>query len=500
MKIKYRIIMFTTLFLLCSVILYSALHAQVSTDNPGNQLSAEEPDKVENGAYIYEHWTDFAEEWDLPYADEETFDIIKTAYAQVEFSGEFEIGNQEVYEEYKGKYKELLENDGLVFDSEAETNVPFSQLDDLDNYIEQDGLQEFVYYFFDIDGDELPELGVHIYGKGIYIIDYDSENDVYSVWYPMESYWYSLIGTKKVQWQDGRYLAFYLLDEGGKEECETFFFCRKYNEEISLCIVMLPAYAEEEKNTELTEKMKSQGIYERSDGRWYFRVTEEQYDELTKPYREASYESKEKMKEVTYTYEELFEPAYELTVEEELFLQEHLYGQWRFAERIVKIDEDNNFTYGAKPNISDVGVEELKESARILYEDTSVSFTVKIGQNSFTHAQDMYLFANHGGFNWTDNPVYCLSALEGDTITLRDVYNMHGYKISAEGMEDFIHVKYFARPDGNNSGIHGSIFTYFGSDVYIDPDDDNTIYIDFCGLWKMERDDNYYGTDGKCEY
>ena len=332
-----------------------------------------------------------------------------------------------------------------------------------------------------------------------YVFQYDETDNQVTLWKEYVSSTIFFMGTRKLGFGGWLGNGFISLDKDGRYEYCIWF--KVVGGSVYLndgdgygYFISLPEYVE------LSDEMKAQATYDEVDERYYFRVTNEQYIELTEKYFHARKDAIEVIKAVTYTYEELFEPAYELTVEEELFLQEHLYGQWRFAERIVKIDEDNNFTYGAKPNISDVGVEELKESARILYEDTSVSFTVKIGQNSFTHAQDMYLFANHGGFNWTDNPVYCLSALEGDTITLRDVYNMHGYKISAEGMEDFIHVKYFARPDGNNSGIHGSIFTYFGSDVYIDPDDDNTIYIDFCGLWKMERDDNYYGTDGKCEY
>lgn len=44
----------------------------------------------------------------------------------------------------------------------------------------------------------------------------------------------------------------------------------------------------------------------RSSGCWFFRVTKEQYDELSEPYWEAYYMSEEKIKGVTYTYEELF--------------------------------------------------------------------------------------------------------------------------------------------------------------------------------------------------
>ena len=272
---------------------------------------AEEPDEAKGAARIYDRWTNFSgrnfsEELGLPYADDETFEAIKAAYEQIDFFGEFQSGNQEVYDEYKEKYKELLENDGLVFDPEEEMSVPFSQIDIIKYHIENYGLQEFTFYFFDIDGDDLPELSVHMYGN-TYTLDYDSEKDVYSLWYPLLSGWYSIIGTKKVQWMgNGKYLASYFLDESGKEACETFFFYDRYSEDIDLAIVTLPEYAEEEKNTELTETMKSQGIYTRLGSRWFFRINKEQYDELAKPYWEAYDMAKEKIKEVTYTYEELF--------------------------------------------------------------------------------------------------------------------------------------------------------------------------------------------------
>lgn len=285
------------------------------------QASAEESDEAEGAARVYDRWTNFSgrnfsEELGLPYADDETFEMIKTAYEQVDFFGEFELGNQEVYDAYKEKYKGLLENDGLVFDPEAGISVPFSQLD---YNMEKYGLQEFTYYFFDIDGDELPELIVHhIYVYDIYVLDYDSIKDEFSVWYHRDSPGYSFIGTKKVQWQQGfrKYLTFYLLDENGKEACETFFFREQHiyeqdSEQVCLAVVMLPKYAlhkdaEKEKNTELTETMKSQGIYTRLDGKWYFRITDEQYDELAKPYWEAYDMAQEKIKEMTYTYDELF--------------------------------------------------------------------------------------------------------------------------------------------------------------------------------------------------
>ena len=208
---------------------------------------------------------------------------------------------------------------------------------------------------------------------------------------------------------------------------------------------------------------------------------------------------KESLREMQKT-ENQEENPYTLTEEEEIFLQEHLYGQWRFSERIIRIDEDNNNDYGAVANISYVGVAQLKKSVRLYYGEDAVYFTEEIGQDSFTYPQDMYLFAAHGGFCWSRNPVYTVNALEEDVITLTDVYNMHGYEVPAEWMENFILVTYFTMPGLNDSTLYVNGFNYFGSAIYIDPNDKDTIYIDFCGLWKMERDDNYYGTGGKSEF
>lgn len=69
---------------------------------------------------------------------------------------------------------------------------------------------------------------------------------------------------------------------------------------------MLPIYEEKEKEVVVTDEMKEQGMFVRLDGQWYFRVTEEQYEELTETYWEAYLQAQEEEEEVTYTYEELF--------------------------------------------------------------------------------------------------------------------------------------------------------------------------------------------------
>lgn len=125
-----------------------------------------------------------------------------------------------------------------------------------------------------------------------------------------------------------------------------------------------------------------------------------------------------------------------LSEEDRAFLEEHIYGQWRFADRIVELDQNNNIHNGGISNISDVGIEELKRTVVICYEDDCFWCPVDIGQNTFSYAQDMYLFGMYNGFSWTQDPVYSINEMDTDTI-----------------------------------------------------------YVDFCGLWKMTRDENNYSTN-----
>lgn len=267
----------------------------------------EEFDSTDTYAFSYDYWTDFREEWDLPYADEKTFEQVKKAYAEVDFFGEFEKGDVSVYDEYITKYYELLQNNMPVYDPETDMYIPVMEYDEFGWYYEDYGQTNFEYYLFDIDGDKLPEMAIQTYGHGYYVFDYNADTEEYSVWYPMGGIWYRIIGTRKVQWAgEGRYLAFYQLDERGEEECETFIFSRYENEEIYLCMAMLPKYTDSSKEIAVTEEMKNQGVYEKSSGQWYFRITQEQFDELSKEYVEAHKLAMKQREEVSYTYEELF--------------------------------------------------------------------------------------------------------------------------------------------------------------------------------------------------
>ena len=146
-----------------------------------------------------------------------------------------------------------------------------------------------------------------------------------------------------------------------------------------------------------------------------------------------------------------------------------------------------------------MGVEELKRTVVICYEEDWVGFPVKIKQYSFTHAEDMYLFAGYGGFSSTVEPVYEISEMKTNIVGLSDLYNWgFPYKIWMPGWKDYIHVSYHTK-NNSDSTLVAHYFPYFGSNIYVDPNDTDRIYVDFCGLWEMTRDEIEYGTAGKWE-
>lgn len=183
-----------------------------------------------------------------------------------------------------------------------------------------------------------------------------------------------------------------------------------------------------------------------------------------------------------------------LSEEDRAFLEEHIYGQWRFADRIVELDQNNNIHNGGISNISDVGVEELKRTVVICYEDDCFWCPGDIGQNTFSYAQDMYLFGMYNGFSWTKDPVYSINEMDTDKVVIWDIYKWNlRYEVRMPGWEDYVHVEYsLPRPTAvyGNGGIG-----LFCNDIYVDPSDTDTIYVDFCGLWKMTRDENNYSTN-----
>lgn len=263
----------------------------------------------------YDDWHDMLEDRKLPYADTETFAFLRDAYADVDFSGEFERGDLSTYPRYLDAFYQLFCGDALLTDRETGEAMLLSDFRFFEDFFLSEEVEDrgwskkdrYSFYFFDMDGDGAPELTVYQFAVGYVVLDYDEETDAFTIWYDAEACWYGLVGSRKMLWAwDGRYLAFYQLDENGDAACETFCGSMYYNGEEAVYLVMLPNYAREEERIFVPEDIRAQGRYSRSDEQWCFRVTGEQYEEITDAFWDA-YESCYEQKDLeTYTYEELF--------------------------------------------------------------------------------------------------------------------------------------------------------------------------------------------------
>lgn len=243
------------------------------------------------------------------FVNEEVYTIIKDAYSEIDWKSEFEIGNLEEYAFYKKKFCELITNEKPYYDDKEGKEIFLKDYHYISSIHKDLANTDVAFYFFDMDQDGNPELGIETV-HFILIIKYDKEKDRFYLWKKYETTYYELNGSRTVRYENGGNVSgFYKLDENGKEVLDVFFECRGYwdeetNEVKGAYMVTLPQYSDVNKQIKLTEDIKGQGYFFTLGEQYYFRVTEEQYNELTKDFFEAKEEAKEKLQEITYTYDE----------------------------------------------------------------------------------------------------------------------------------------------------------------------------------------------------
>ena len=132
------------------------------------------------------------------------------------------------------------------------------------------------------------------------------------LWKDLGSTWFALNGSNSIRWdREGTRHVFYKVDQEGKEKFTVYFFeISYYNErkdcgEVA-CMLGLPRYANQNQKTQFADEIKEEGYYDEGHAVYYFKVTEKQYEELTKNYFEAEQLARDNIKKVSYTYEELF--------------------------------------------------------------------------------------------------------------------------------------------------------------------------------------------------
>ena len=261
---------------------------------------------------------------EIEFVHDKTYEEIKKAYEEINFYGEIERGDKERYGFYLEKFHLLLEEkvkftlpERLKNPYTEETQFYLSEYEKLKSNSKNGRLapEDYLYYFFDMNGDNNPELCIAKESGGafVYIFQYKEETDEIILWHELSNGYYSLIGTKKVgfdsSYMDGSNHGYYELDEEGNQRFEVLFKClfkTETGELVRVYMVDLPEYSDEDKNQKIRESIEETPYIKGYNHIKLYRVTKEQYEELTNPFFQALEKVEENLKQVTYTYEELF--------------------------------------------------------------------------------------------------------------------------------------------------------------------------------------------------
>ena len=279
-------------------------------DNLNNETSA----IIEAPVQTYEDYYDLPFE-ELNFIDEEGYEELKQIYAQIDFNSDFKKGDIDSYDFYIKKYRQLVNNENMFYDARWDEDYYPDQYGQLKNREHsQYDPYKYTYFFFDIDGDSYPELGVTERDpvtkmkRFIYVFKYEAIADRMIMWYNTESVYSQMMGTGKMRAdKDGRYYYFDQLDINGKEEMTIRFVIEGFftNGKITY-LVTSPWYRDQDNDIFLSKALETQGYYTEQEERFYFRVTEEQFKELTERYFLVTEESEKNLEDVSYTYVELF--------------------------------------------------------------------------------------------------------------------------------------------------------------------------------------------------
>lgn len=168
------------------------------------------------------------------------------------------------------------------------------------------------------------------------------------------------------------------MDEEGLETCSVRFYLEGYynhetKQDDRAYMVSLP----QSTNTELklTKDMEEQAIFDIQQGIYYFRVTERQWSELTNDFFEARRVAELNIKEVTFSYQELF-TAGKPSLHSEYTEAIKAYEDFLAGKLYISLEDENEKTkvtiapnHGGKYTIMDMnedGVPELITNVIIL--------------------------------------------------------------------------------------------------------------------------------------
>ncbi len=180
------------------------------------------------------------------------------------------------------------------------------------------------------------------------------------------------------------------------------------------------------------------------------------------------------------------ECAPDLTDEEKNFLEEHVYGEWEFHDRLYKLEESESGNDGMPDNFSDQGVAEIIRGKGIhIYFCEDFGY-INFEQAALSNSGDVYLgfVYPHG---WMQREWHVWGEVDAGNIRVRNAFRAEDDYVSLEGKDRLVEI----------TSDNGIVKSSYGDDnsyndcctrhLYADPGDTDTLYLDFCGLWELKR-------------
>lgn len=173
--------------------------------------------------------------------------------------------------------------------------------------------------------------------------------------------------------------------------------------------------------------------------------------------------------------------------EKQIFLKEHVYGTWKLEERVYTLKN-------TEMDFSDEGLNAL-QNMTFYISPYQVSFLDK-EYNLFQNPKDAYLFGMYGGYAQVFYPDYEVSDVLQIDLTedvrgyeqVTNIYSQCGYDeifFSDMGVKKIRDISY---SDDMYKGYYNP--SYYGElpdRFYVDVDQPDVLYLEFCGIWKLQR-------------
>ena len=264
---------------------------------------------------VYESYWEFPF-LEMEFADDREFEYLQEIYREIPFYGGFPLGDAEKYKICKDKFAQLLKNEITVTVPETGEECYLEEFElVIDKYEDKPyDLERYYFYFFDVDGNDAPELCLFEMRSSriidsMCIFKYDFYIDKIILWRYFSSHYTRLFGTNSVAGETGNAneYDFYRVDVNAEPVFRTGFVWEGFFTNGNVVyLIVLPQYMDNTKKDSQMEQMKEKAFYEKETGRYYLRVTEEQCEELSEYYFRAREKAAEELNKLKKNYWELF--------------------------------------------------------------------------------------------------------------------------------------------------------------------------------------------------